>query len=73
MTAVLPYIQITLSVLLIAAILLQRSEAGLGAAFGGSGDAGFKHTRRGFDKFLFYFTITVAILFAISAFIALIL
>ncbi|MGB8816092.1 MAG: preprotein translocase subunit SecG [Minisyncoccia bacterium] len=65
----LPYIQIILSVLLIATILLQRSEAGVGGSFGGgeNWNAGF-HTRRGFEKFLFNFSIILAILFALSSF-----
>ena len=33
---ILPYAQITLSVLLIASILLQQTAAGIGGAFGGS-------------------------------------
>lgn len=69
---ILSIIQIVLGVLLIAGILLQQSEAGLGAAFGGSGDAGFKHTRRGSEKIMFIGTIVVAILFALSAIVALI-
>ena len=73
MIVILPYIQIVLSVFLIVVVLLQQSEAGLGAAFGGSGDAGFKHTRRGFEKILFNFTIVIGILFALSAFVALLL
>ena len=73
MAAILPYIQIVLSVLLVAGVLLQQSEAGLGAAFGGAGDAGFKHTRRGFEKWLFNGTIVVGILFVLSTILALIL
>ena len=73
MVSILPIIQIILAVLLIAGVLLQHSEAGLGAAFGGSGDAGFKHTRRGFEKLLFNATIVIGILFVLSTFIALIL
>ena len=70
-SSVLPIIQVILSVLLIGAILLQRSEAGLGSAFGADGfSAGF-HERRGFEKVLFYGTIVTAALFAISALITL--
>jgi len=60
---ILPYIQITLSVLLVIAILLQKSQAGVGGSFGGSDNfnAGF-HTRRGFEQKLFYFTIAISIL-----------
>lgn len=69
----LPYIQVILSALLIAGILLQRSEAGLGSAFGQDNLGGNKHTRRGFEKTLFTGTIIIAVLFAVSAFLALIL
>jgi len=67
MANILPWIQIVLSVILIILILVQQSEAGLGAAFGGSGGDGVSHTRRGAEKFLFQATILVAILFAASA------
>lgn len=63
---ILPYIQIFLSVVLIAGILLQQSAAGLGGAFGDNFAAGF-HTRRGAEKFFFYATIVTAILFFVSA------
>jgi len=63
----LPYIQVALSLLLIAGILLQRSEASLGTAFGSDSAAGKRFTRRGFEKLLFNATIVVAILFAVSA------
>ena len=69
---ILPYAEITLSVILILAILLQQSGAGLGGALGG-GDDSFHHTRRGFEKFLFYLSIVCAILFALSAFLAIII
>ncbi len=67
----LPYIQIGLSVLLIAAILLQQSAAGMGGAFGDNFAAGF-HTRRGFEKTLFHTSITLAVLFVASALLALV-
>lgn len=69
----LPYIQITLAVLLGGAILLQQNESGLSAAFGGSMDGGVKHTRRGFEKLLFNGSIVLAVLFALSAIVALLL
>ncbi len=69
---ILPYAQIALSVLLVLAIILQQSGAGLGGAFGDNFSAGF-HTRRGFEKFLFTSTIILAFLFALSAFAALLL
>lgn len=73
METILPYIQIILSVLLVAAILLQQTEAGLGGAFGGSDSVSGHHTRRGFEKVLFYGTIIIAVLFALSALIALVI
>lgn len=64
----LPYIQIALSILLVVAILIQKSEAGVGGSFGGNDNfsAGF-HTRRGFEKKLFYFTIGITVLFVVSS------
>jgi protein translocase SecG subunit len=68
MKSLLPYIQIILSVLLVAAILLQRTGAQVGGAFGGSDNfSSAFHTRRGFEKGLFTATIIIAILFAVSA------
>jgi len=74
MDAILPYIQILLSILLIILILLQKSEAGLGSAFGG-GDSmsSINYTRRGFERVLFTATIVIAILFVLSVFTALVL
>jgi len=71
---ILPYIQIALSILLVIAILIQKSEAGVGGSFGGNDNfnAGF-HSRRGFEKKLFYITIALAILFAISSLLVLVL
>ncbi len=73
MAKILPYIQIILSLLLIAGILLQRSEASLGAAFGGDSAIGGRFMRRGFEKILFNATLVVAGLFALSAFASLFL
>jgi len=70
---ILPYIQIILSIILIAGILFQRSEAGLGSAFGADGMTVGHHTRRGFERFVFIGTIVVAVLFAVSAFASLLL
>ena len=69
---ILPYAQIIFSVILILAILLQQTGAGLGGALGGSDNGTFHHTRRGFEKFLFYLSIVCGILFALSAFLAII-
>lgn len=72
-SGILPYIQIILASILTVAILLQHSSAGAGGAFGGSDEGGLHHTRRGFEKFLFTSTIVIAVLFALSAFIALLI
>ncbi len=69
---ILPWIQIVLSVVMTILILLQRSDASLGSAFGGS-DSASVYTRRGAEKILFYMTIAVAVLFAISALAALVI
>ncbi|OGI17459.1 MAG: preprotein translocase subunit SecG [Candidatus Moranbacteria bacterium RIFCSPHIGHO2_02_FULL_40_12b] len=58
-------IQVIVSVLLVISILLQNRGSGLSAAFGG--DFGGYYTKRGFEKFLFYFSIILSILFIILA------
>lgn len=74
MNAILPIIQIILSILLIIAILLQRTGTGIeGALGGGESNAGVGHTRRGSEKFIFHATIVLAILFALSAILAILL
>ncbi len=72
-TKILPYAQIILSVILVSAILLQQSSAGLGGALGGGDSASFHHTRRGFEKFLFYLSIVCGILFALFALLSIII
>ena len=67
---ILPYIQIILSIILIGAILLQQSDAGVGGVLGGGDGGGLYHTRRGFEKFLFVMSITVAILLTLSSLLA---
>lgn len=67
--AVLPYVQIVLSILLISAIVLQNTGASLGGAFGVDNFSSGFHTRRGLEKTLFRATIVFAVLFALSAFV----
>ena len=71
--AILPYIQIVLAVILVTAILLQRTGAQIGGAFGGSDNfSSAFHTRRGMEKSLFIVTIVLAIIFVISTLVTLI-
>ena len=63
----LPFVQITLAVLLVASILLQQRGSSLGGAFGGDNFSSAFHKRRGAELFLFKFSIGIAILFVISA------
>jgi preprotein translocase subunit SecG len=73
-SSVLPYIQIIISVLLVAVVLLQQSEAELGGAFGGSDSFGQGyHTRRGMEKVIFNATIILGVLFIITSFLNLII
>jgi len=64
---ILPIVQIVLSVLLIGCVLLQRTGASLGGAFGADNFSSGFHTRRGFERTLFSATIAIGILFALSA------
>ncbi|OGI57383.1 preprotein translocase subunit SecG [Candidatus Nomurabacteria bacterium RIFCSPHIGHO2_02_FULL_37_13] len=70
---ILPYAQIILSVILVMAVLLQQSGAGVGGALGGDSGGSFHHTRRGFEKFLFYLSLACGILFALFAFLSIII
>ena len=68
---VLPYIQVALAVLVVASVLLQQTSASLGGAFGGSDNfSATYHTRRGFEKYLFYASITFGVLLALTSLLA---
>lgn len=62
----LPFVQIVLAVLLIAAILLQQRGSSLGGAFGGDNFSSAFHKRRGAELFLFKFAIGISVLFVAS-------
>ncbi len=57
---ILLYVQIAVCVLVIVSILLQNRAEGLGKMFGGGGEV-FR-TKRGLEKFLYYFTIALVVL-----------
>lgn len=63
-------LQIVLAALLIGSILLQNRGAGLGSAWGGSGE--MYGTRRGVEKLLFRATIVIAILFFLVSLLSLV-
>ena len=69
---ILPYVQIVLSILLIAAIMLQQRGSSLGGAFGGDNFSATFHKRRGGELFLFRASATLAALFVLSALISVI-
>ncbi|MGW8185136.1 MAG: preprotein translocase subunit SecG [Candidatus Moraniibacteriota bacterium] len=54
-------LQIIVSVLLIVSILMQNKGSGLSAVFGG--DTGGYYAKRGFEKFLLYFSAVLAVIF----------
>lgn len=61
MNSIFQVAQVVLAVMLIAAVLLQTRNAGLGSGFGQSDT--FFTTRRGADKLLFNFTVVAATAF----------
>lgn len=65
--ALLPYVEIVLSLLLITGIVLQQRGAGIGGAFGGDNFSSTFYKRRGAEKFLFNLTIVIALLFVATA------
>lgn len=63
MKIVLTYLQIIVSILLIAAILLQSKGTGLGSTFGQSQE--LFRTKRGMEKILYTGTIVLTVLFLV--------
>ncbi len=61
MVAILRFIDIVIMVLLIIVVALQNKSSGLSTVFGGAGN--IAQTRRGFEKWLFYATIILGVLF----------
>lgn len=67
MTQTIDLVQLVLSILVIITILLQQNGAALGSAFGGDNWSAARHTRRGFEKFLFIATIVLTAALAATA------
>jgi protein translocase SecG subunit len=65
MSQLLKIIQLVLSIFLIIIILLQGKNAGFANLFG-AGSSNVYATKRGAEKFLFYATIVLGIIFVIS-------
>ncbi len=70
---ILPYVQIILSILLVAAILLQQRGSSMGGALGGDNFSASYHTRRGAELFLFKLSVVLSILFVASTFLSLVI
>jgi protein translocase SecG subunit len=70
---ILPYAQIILSILLVAAILLQQRGSSIGGALGGDNFSATYHKRRGAELFLFRLSVVLAILFVASTFLSLVI
>lgn len=62
---ILSVLQIVVCVLLVISILMQNRAEGLGKMFGGGGEV-FR-TKRGLEKFLYVFTIVLAVILVISS------
>lgn len=65
MKPIITAVQISTSLLLIGAIIVQAKGTGLGSAWGGSGE--FYRSKRGVEKILFIATIVLAALFLLSS------
>jgi protein translocase SecG subunit len=64
-------IQIIVSISLIVVIIMQQRGSEAGIAFGGGGES-FR-SKRGLEKFLFYATIVLAVVFAANSILTLVL
>ena len=64
--------QLILAIILIAAVLIQVRNSGMGSALGGS-DSSFFSARRGIDRVTFNFTIFISFLFFVVSALAAVL
>jgi len=58
--------QIVISVLVVISVLLQNGNSSLGTVFGGSVTESFR-TKRGFEAFIYNFTIVLGVLFVANS------
>lgn len=65
MQLALTIVHLILAVILVACILMQPQGSGFGTTWGGGGET--YHTRRGFEKIVFYLTIVSVILFTLTS------
>ncbi len=65
MKQILTILQMIFSLLLVTTILLQSRGAGLGSAWGGSGES--YHSKKGVERILFTSSIVLAILFLLTS------
>lgn len=68
---ILTIVQTILAVLLTVVIIMQQRGSEAGIAFGGGG--GSFRSKRGLEKFLFYATIVIAVLFAANSILSLVI
>lgn len=61
---IIPILQIAVSVILVALILLQERSAGISGLLGGGDTGGVYQTRRGLERIIFAATIVCAVIFA---------
>ena len=71
MLRIINIVEIITAVLLIVSILIQNKGAGLSSTFGG--EFGGYYSKRGFEKFLVWFSIALAAIFIVLAIINLVL
>lgn len=69
----LQFIQILTSIALVAVIILQSQNQGLGGLFGGADSMGITKTRRGLEKTLFQITVGLSVAFLLNAIIQLLI
>ena len=65
MLKIINIVEMIVSVLLIISILLQNRGAGLSSTFGG--DFGGYYSKRGFEKFIVWFSIGLSVIFILLA------